>query len=162
MISGNTPVVEVDGIYAKLECVNPTGSIKDRIAEYILQKSENKGLLKSGMEIVEATSGNTGIALSHFARTLGYDVTIVMPENMSQERKYRIQDLGAKLVLCSRGDFAEAVRIRDEIVNSNPEKYFNPDQFSNPLNVECHYNKTGQEIIFQMHQGIDGDAHERV
>jgi len=155
MISGNTPVVEVDGIYAKLECVNPTGSIKDRIAEYILQKSENKGLLKSGMEIVEATSGNTGIALSHFARTLGYDVTIVMPENMSQERKYRIQDLGAKLVLCSRGDFAEAVRIRDEIVNSNPEKYFNPDQFSNPLNVECHYNKTGQEIIFQMHQGID-------
>lgn len=160
MISGNTPLIEADGIYAKLECVNPTGSIKDRIAEYILQKSENKGLLKPGMKIVEATSGNTGIALSHFARKLGYDVTIVMPENMSQERKDRIQDLGAKLILCPHGDFAEAVRIRDEIVNSNPERYFNPDQFSNPLNVECHYNTTGQEIIsqlrlFQLHHGID-------
>ena len=150
MIStGDTPLVEIDGIFAKLECTNPTGSIKDRIAKYILEESEKRGLLKPGMKIVEATSGNTGIGLSFFAKKMDYDITIVMPENMTDERKEIIKSLGAKLILCSKeGSFAEAAKIRDKMATE--EGYFNPDQFSNPLNTECHYKTTGQEIIKQI------------
>jgi cysteine synthase A len=146
---GGTPLIEIEGIYAKLECSNPCGSIKDRIAKYILEESERRGLLRPGMTIVEATSGNTGIALSYYAREKGYPITIVMPENMTEERKQFIRDLGAKLLLCSReGSFEEAAAIRDRIARQ--PGYFNPDQFSNPLNVECHYRTTGQEILDQM------------
>lgn len=140
-----TPIVEIDGIHAKLECVNPTGSVKDRVAEYIIDESERLGLLRPGMTIVEATSGNTGIALAKYGREKGYAVVIVMPENMTRERKDLIRGFGAKLILCGDGDFAEAVRIRDELAAS--AGYFNPDQFSNQLNVECHYRTTGQEIL---------------
>jgi len=155
---GNTPLVEVEGIYAKLECVNPCGSIKDRIARYILRESERQGLLKPGMTIIEATSGNTGIALSYFAREMGYPITVIMPENMTEERKQTIRELGANLILCSsEGSFAEAAAIRDEMAQD--ESYFNPDQFSNPLNVECHQNTTGKEILNQLGQaGITPDA----
>ncbi|MFC1553456.1 PLP-dependent cysteine synthase family protein [candidate division KSB1 bacterium] len=145
---GNTPMVKAGEVYAKLECVNPTGSIKDRIAKYIFDKSEEKGFLKPGMTIVEASSGNTGIAMSYFAKQKGYPITIVMPENMSDERKQLIEGLGANLILCSEGDFAEAAAIRNKIAD-NPE-FFNPDQFSNPLNVECHKVTTGSEIIEQI------------
>jgi cysteine synthase A len=144
---GNTALVEVDGIYAKLECANPCGSIKDRMVRYILDESEKKGFLKPGMKIIEATSGNTGISLAYFAKKMGYDVTIVMPVNMTEERKQRFRDLGAHLTLCSEeGSFAEAVSIRDDIL-SRDSSYFNLDQFSSPLNVECHYTTTGQEIL---------------
>ena len=146
---GKTPLVEVDGIYSKMECTNPLGSIKDRIVTYIIDESERRGLLKPGMEIVEASSGNTGIALAFFAKEKGYPLTIVMPENMSEERKRILEALGAKLVLCSEGNFAEAAQIRDEMVAKDPN-CFNPDQFSNPLNVECHYKTTGEEILYQM------------
>ncbi|HYA56296.1 MAG TPA: pyridoxal-phosphate dependent enzyme, partial [Nitrososphaerales archaeon] len=88
---GNTPLVRVDGIYAKLECVNPTGSIKDRMVWFILDESEKLGLLKKGMVIVEATSGNTGIALAYFGRQKGYEVKIIMPDNMTEERKELIR-----------------------------------------------------------------------
>jgi cysteine synthase A len=145
---GNTPLMLVDNIYAKLECKNPTGSIKDRIAKYIIDESERKGLLKQGMKIVEATSGNTGIAFSFYGRSKGYDVTIVMPKNMSEERKQLIRGFGANLILCSEGNFIEAAAIRDEM--SKDPLYFNPDQFSNPLNVECHYTTTGQELLQQI------------
>ena len=146
---GNTPLVRLDGIYAKLECVNPTGSIKDRMVKYILDESENRGLLKKGMKIVEATSGNTGISLSYFGRQKGYDVTIIMPENMTEERKQLIRGFGARLVLCSsEGSFPEAVMIRDRMVRE--EGYFTTDQFSNQLNVECHYKTTGRELIRQL------------
>jgi len=115
MVVGSTMLIEVDGIYAKLECTNPCGSIKDRMVNYILDKSESKGLLKQGMRIIEATSGNTGIALSYYAKQRGYDVTIVMPENMTEERKKIIKGLGTNLILCSeKGSFAEAVVIRDD------------------------------------------------
>jgi len=147
-MSGNTPLIEVDGINAKLECFNPTGSIKGRIAEFIIKKSEELGILKPGMTIVEATSGNTGIALCYYAGKKGYNTRIVMPSNMSDERKKILRSLGADLELCSPGDFKEAKRIRDKIAED--DNYFNPDQFSNPLNVECHYKTTGQEIIKQM------------
>ena len=150
IVVGNTVLIEVDGIYAKLECTNPCGSIKDRMVKYILDESENKGLLKPGMRIIEATSGNTGIATAYYAQERGYDVTIVMPENMSEERKKIIRRLGANLILCSeKGSFAEAVSIRDDILSHN-SNYFNLDQFSNPLNVECHYTTTGQEILRQI------------
>lgn len=145
---GNTPLLKVDGIFAKLECTNPLGSIKDRIAKYIIERSEKVGLLKPGMTIVEASSGNTGIALSFFAREKGYSIIVVMPENMTEERKEILKKLGAKLILCSKGDFVEAKRIRDEIAEK--PGYFNPDQFSNLLNVECHYETTAREILDQI------------
>jgi len=146
---GNTPLVCVDGVYAKLECVNPTGSIKDRMVKFIIDESEKRGLLKKGMAVVEATSGNTGIALSYYGRQKGYEVMIVMPEDMTEERKEMIRVFGARLVLCSsEGSFSEAVRIRDELAKD--KRYFSTDQFSNKLNVECHYRTTGQEIIKQL------------
>lgn len=145
---GNTPLVQVNGVFTKLECVNPSNSIKDRIAKYILDESERRGLLKPGMTIVEATSGNTGIAMSYYGAKKGYRVIIVMPENMTEERKQVIRDLGAELVLCSAGNFSEAAAIRDEMATQ--PGYFNPDQFSNPLNVECHCKTTGKEIVEQI------------
>jgi cysteine synthase A len=151
---GKTPLVEVDGIYSKMECTNPLGSIKDRIASYIIDESERRGLLKPGMEIIEASSGNTGIAFAYFAREKGYPLTVVMPENMSEERKRIMKALDAKIVLCSEGDFAEAAKIRDDMVAMD-ENCFNPDQFSNPLNVECHYMTTGEEILYQMRPEAD-------
>ncbi|MFZ5479572.1 MAG: PLP-dependent cysteine synthase family protein [Myxococcota bacterium] len=148
-IVGDTPLVVVDGVYAKLECTNPCGSIKDRIVEYILDRSEATGLLRRGQRIVEATSGNTGIAYAWYARKRGYPITIVMPENMTEERKRILRELGADLVLCSReGSFAEAAAIRDRLAEEHG--WFNPDQFSNPLNSECHYDTTGMELLVQL------------
>ena len=146
---GDTPLVKVEGVFAKLECTNPCGSIKDRIGAYILEESARRGLLAPGQRVVEATSGNTGIALSWVARRLGHPITIVMPENMTEERKRALRDLGADVILCSaEGSFAEAARIRDALAREHG--WFNPDQFSNPLNVECHERTTGQEICDQL------------
>ena len=150
-----TPLVRLEGVLAKVECVNPTGSIKDRIVQYILERSEALGLLKPGMRIVEATSGNTGIALAYHGRRMGYPVTIVMPEHMSQERIDLIRALGADLVLCSKeGSFCEAARIRDAMASADP-LVFNPNQFSNPLNTECHRETTGRELVEQSGVKID-------
>lgn len=146
---GGTPLVRVEGIYAKLECANPCGSIKDRMVCYILQESERSGRLRPGMRVVEATSGNTGIALAFFAGRRGYRVTIVMPEDMTEERRRVLRGLGAELVLCSaEGSFAEAVALRDELAARRG--VFCPDQFSNPLNTECHRRTTGREILQQL------------
>jgi cysteine synthase A len=142
-------MVEVEGIFAKMECTNPMGSIKDRIASYIIEESERRGLLRFGMEIVEASSGNTGIAFAYFARERGYPISNVMPENMSRERRQILRVLGARVVLCPPGDFIGATRIRDEMVAEDPQR-FTPDQFSNPFNVQCHYETTGVEILDQM------------
>jgi len=151
----STPLVNVGGILVKLECVNPSGSIKDRIALYILERSEELGLLMPGMRIVEATSGNTGIAFAYYGRKMGYEVTIIMPEHMTEERKNLIRSLGAELILSPKdGSFAEAARIRDEMAASDPI-WFNPDQFGNPLNVECHRFSTGQEILEEAKDEID-------
>lgn len=146
---GNTPLIKLDGAYAKLECVNPTGSVKDRMAKFIIEQSEKRGLLKEGMTIVEATSGNTGIAISYYAKLKGYNAIVIMPENVTEERKELIRKLGARLILCpSGGSFLEAVRIRDEMARD--ARYFNTDQFSSQLNVECHYRTTGNEIVRQL------------
>lgn len=150
-----TPMLCVEGIHVKIEWVHASGSIKDRIARYILSRSQQLGLLKPGMRIVEATSGNTGIALAYHGHKMGFPVTIIMPEHMSPERIRVIRSLGAELILCSEaGSFAEAARIRDEMAASDPN-VFNPDQFGNPLNAECHRRTTGQELIDQAGTRID-------
>lgn len=152
---GGTPLLEIDGVYAKLECVNPCGSIKDRVAQYVLTESRRRGLLQEGQRIVEATSGNTGIALAFFARELGHPITVVMPENMTEERKSMIRGFGADLILCSaEGSFAEAAAIRDRLATEHG--WFNPDQFSNPLNSECHERTTGAELVEQLGGQLGG------
>jgi len=152
---GGTPLVEVDGIIVKLECVNPCGSVKDRIVAYILKKAQESGALQPGQKIIEATSGNTGIALAYYGRLMGHPVTIVMPEHMTEERKALIRHFGAELVLCSQeGSFAEAASIRDAL--SEELGAYNPDQFSNALNAECHRETTGREILSQLGANLKG------
>lgn len=153
---GNTPWVEIDGIYAKMEGCNPWGSIKDRMAVYVIDESERQGLLRKGMTIVEATSGNTGIALASYALIKNYNMIAVMPSDMTRERKDKIRNLGATLVLVNPGDFCGAAAERDKIVSEDPSRYFSTNQFGNPLNVECHYKTTGPEILSNVNgQGID-------
>jgi cysteine synthase A len=147
--AGESPLVEVEGILAKLECVHASGSIKDRVARYLLDSARREGTLAPGQRIVEASSGNTGIALAWHGRALGHPVTIVMPENMTEERKTLIRELGADLILCSaEGSFAEAAAIRDQLARQHG--WHNPDQFSNPKNVECHARTTGAELLRQL------------
>tara|TARA_Y100000034_G_C6867183_1_gene395400 strand:+ start:132 stop:1079 length:948 start_codon:yes stop_codon:yes gene_type:complete len=153
VIPGNTPLIELEGILAKLECCNPTGSIKDRMVYHILLQCEAQGIIKLGDTIIEATSGNTGIALSYFGKRFGYNIVLIMPENMSDERKRIIKSLGAELILCDSGDFSQAAQIRDELAQE--KGYFNTQQFSNPLNVACHYETTGQEILDNLPGSID-------
>lgn len=146
---GETPLVKIEGIYVKLECLNPCGSVKDRIAAYILRRAQERGDLEPGQPIVEATSGNTGIAFAYYGRAAGHPVTIVMPEHMTEERKDLIRQLGATLVLCSKeGSFAEAAAIRDRMAEESGA--YNPDQFANELNTECHLITTGAEVVRQM------------
>jgi cysteine synthase len=146
---GHTPLVRIsDKIYAKLESVNPSGSIKDRMAVAILDAAEMRGELKSGATIIEATSGNSGIAFSMLAAERGYKMIVVMPSNMSDERKDMIKAFGATIVEVGPGDFAGAVEKRDELVERL--RAFCPNQFANPDNIECHYKHTGKEIIQQV------------
>lgn len=140
-----TPLVRIENVFIKLECMHPCGSVKDRIAAYILRRAKELGHLRDGQPIVEATSGNTGIAFAYYGAKMGHPVTIVMPEHMTEERKSVIRRLGAHLVLCSsEGSFAEAAEIRDRIAQETGA--YNPDQFGNPLNVECHRLTTAEEI----------------
>ena len=148
-IIGNTPLIKISkGLYAKLETVNPTGSIKDRMANAILKAAEQRGELCPGGTIVEATSGNSGIAFSMLAALKGYKMIVVMPRNMSDERKKMIRGFGAEIVEVGDGDFNGAVEKRDELVAKLGA--FNPNQFGNPDNPECHYRTTGQEILHQL------------
>lgn len=140
-----TPLLRLESLFIKLECMHPCGSVKDRIAAYILRRAKELGHLRDGQPIVEATSGNTGIAFAYYGAKMGHPVTIVMPEHMTEERKSVIRRLGADLVLCSsEGSFAEAAQIRDRIAAETGA--YNPDQFGNPLNVECHRLTTAEEI----------------
>ncbi len=145
---GKTPLVQISKrIWAKFEGQNPSGSIKDRMASYILNDAEIKGLLKKGHTIIEATSGNSGIAFAFLGAERGYKVKIVMPCNMSEERKQMLKMYGAELIEVGAGDFDAAIKLRDEIASC--KGYFNPRQFSNPLNIEAHYSGTGVEILHQ-------------
>ena len=146
---GNTPLVKItDKIYAKLETYNPSGSIKDRMAYYIITKAIERGELKQGDTIVEATSGNTGIAMSMIGASLGLSVIIIMPRNMSNERKCMMRTYGAKIIEVGDNAFKDAIDLRNQMCANNA-LYFNPRQFSNPDNIECHKMTTGLEIIRQ-------------
>jgi len=136
--------------------MNPSGSVKDRIARYIVEQAELKGLLKPGYTIVEATSGNTGIALSMVAAAKGYKMLVVMPEHMTGERIKIMTALGANVCLTPKDEgFEGAVEKADKIANSN-NQYFLANQFRNPDNTMAHYYTTGKEIIQQV--GYDVDA----
>lgn len=158
---GGTPLMclkETTGfdIYAKAEFLNPGGSIKDRIAKNMLEVAEAEGRLKKGMTIIEPTSGNTGIGLALCGIRKGYPVIIVMPENMSEERKKIIRALGAELVLTEpKKSIGGAVDRAEEIYNSDPDKYFMPQQFVNPANPDIHYRTTAVELVEQLGKKID-------
>jgi len=143
---GNTPFVRLsEKVYAKLESVNPGGSIKDRPVKWILDDAEKNNLIKPGDTIVEATSGNTGIALAMIAAERSYNVKIVMPSDMSEERKILLKMFGAELIEVDEGDFDGAILLKDEMVKK--EGYFTLNQFTNPLNIECHYKTTFKELL---------------
>ena len=142
---GNTPLIKIDNVYAKMESVNPSGSIKDRVALEIIEAAEREGKLKKGYTIVEASSGNTGISLSMCATVKGYRMIVVMPENMSEERQHMMKSLGAELVLTSKsGSLKEAIDKAEEIAQ-RPKTFFTR-QFSNPNNITAQ-EKTGREIL---------------
>lgn len=142
---GDTPIIRMENVYAKFEGANPTGSIKDRVALEMIEAAERNGELKKGYVIVEPSSGNTGISLAMVAAIKGYKMIVVMPENMSEERRQMMHALGAQIVLTSKsGSLAESIEKAEEIA-SKP-KTFMPHQFSNPNNIIAQ-EKTGQEIL---------------
>ncbi len=157
---GNTPLMSLEQttglkLYAKAEFLNPGGSIKDRIALNMIEEAEKDGRLKPGMTIIEPTSGNTGIGLALCGVRKGYRVIIVMPENMSEERKKIIKALGAELVLTDpKLSIGGSVDKAMEIASSSDE-YFVPQQFQNPANPEMHYKTTAVELTEQLGKKID-------
>lgn len=149
-LCGKTPLVEIrEGFYAKLETYNPTGSVKDRMISYVIDKALAAGEISSTTILCEATSGNTGIALSATAAALGLDCLIFMPVNMSEERKQMMRAYGAKIVDAPADDFEGAIRMRDEFMSQEPLAW-TPNQFSNEVNIECHQRSTAPEIHTQV------------
>ena len=156
---GNTPILAIKFkykgeeriIYAKAENLNMTGSIKDRMAYHILNNAYNKGILKAGDMIIEATSGNTGISFSALGRALGHPVTIFMPDWMSSERINLIKSFGAKINLVSKeeGGFLGSIKMSEDLANENKNSFL-PCQFSNCDNVNAHYTTTAPELWWQM------------
>lgn len=141
---GKTPMIEIsEGLYAKAELLNPTGSIKDRPASWILSYG---GLDTNKYDtICEATSGNMGVSFAWLAATLGCNCVIVMPENMSEERKKTLEFYGAKLIEVEAGDFDTAIEVRDQLCEEHG--WFNCNQFGSDWNIEAHYMTTGVEIL---------------
>ena len=145
---GQTPLIKIsERIFAKFEGQNPSGSIKDRMASYIINDAEKNNLIKKGDTIIEATSGNSGIAFAFLAAERGYKCIIIMPANMSEERKQMLRLYGAELIEVADGKFDDAIALRDKMAQENG--YFNPNQFHNPLNIQAHYEGTGVEILHQ-------------
>jgi cysteine synthase B len=154
---GNTPLVRIREltrdlppavrIYAKLEGFNPGGSVKDRPALNMIRRGLERGDLRPGKTIIDSTSGNTGIALAMIGAALGYPVELVMPENVSIERKKIIRAYGAKIIFSSGLEGSDgAIRLCRDILKQDPEKYFKPDQYFNEANPEAHFLTTGPEI----------------
>ncbi len=152
---GNTPLVRINKIIgdskatvlAKIEGRNPAYSVKCRIGAAMIWDAEERGALKPGMEIIEPTSGNTGIALAFVAASRGYKVTLTMPETMSIERRKVVKALGANLILTEGAKgMPGAMAKAEELMAANPGKYFMPQQFSNPANPAIHEKTTGPEI----------------
>jgi [CysO sulfur-carrier protein]-thiocarboxylate-dependent cysteine synthase len=149
---GNTPLVELrpEGdvrIYAKLEGQNPTGSIKDRVAKAMIEAAEASGELEPGRELLEPTSGNTGISLALVAKLKGYPLTCVMPENVTEERKRLLRLFGARIIDSPGAEGSNgAVRAALELAEREP-RYFMPFQYGNAANPQAHYEGTGAEIV---------------
>jgi len=147
---GNTPLIRIsDKIYAKAELFNPTGSIKDRPASWIINDAEDKGILKKGDTICEATSGNMGVSFAWLAAERGYNCVIVMPSNMSLERKKTLEYYGAELIEVPPGEFDSAIALRDKLCKDNG--WFNCNQFHNQLNIDTHRETTAKEILKDIH-----------
>ncbi|MDR2939234.1 MAG: cysteine synthase family protein [Clostridiales bacterium] len=151
----NTPMVRINNIiqkpgvevYAKVEGFNPTGSIKDRIALRMVEEAEADGTLAKGKVIIEATSGNTGIGLAMIGAVKGYKVQIVMSSAVSIERQMMIKAFGGEIILTDPAMGTDGAIIKTkELVSANPDKYFNPNQFSNKYNKIAHYKTTAEEI----------------
>lgn len=165
---GNTPMLELhytykgkpSRIYVKCEHYNLTGSVKDRMALYIMHKSYCDGHVKPGDTIIEATSGNTGISFSAIGKALGHKVKIFMPDWLSKERMDIIKSLGAEIVLVSKeeGGFLGSIEKCNNLAK-NDDSIFLPHQFENKYNAEAHENTTGKEILSQLHsRGLKPDA----
>ncbi len=153
---GNTPLVKINhlctnpnvDIYAKIEGVNPSGSIKDRIALKMIEQAEHEGELTPDKTIIEPTSGNTGIALAMIGTIKGYDVEVVMSAAVSTERVNMLKAYGAKVILTDADQGTDgAIRKARQMVADAPDKYFMPDQFSNRYNKVAHYSTTAEEMI---------------
>ena len=161
---GKTPMVRINNltgpndasIYAKLEWFNIGGSVKDRLALYVIEYAEAAGRLNREHRILEATSGNTGIALAMIAAAKKYKLTIVMPESVSIERRRLIRAYGAELILspAAKGT-AGAIELKQQMLKGEPEKYIDVDQFKDPANILAHYETTGKEILEQTHGQLD-------
>ena len=162
---GNTPLLELSGlekrlglgakIIAKLEYLNPAGSVKDRVAKAMIDDAEEKGLLKEGSVIIEPTSGNTGIGLASVAAARGYRLIIVMPDTMSAERRQIMKAYGAELVLSDgKKGMKGAIEKADELAASIPDSFI-PGQFVNPANPQAHFCTTGPEIFEDTDGKID-------
>ncbi|WP_456436525.1 cysteine synthase A [Thermovibrio ammonificans] len=152
---GNTPLLRVElggvEVFLKLESFNPGGSIKDRVAKAIIEEGERSGELTPDKTVIEATSGNTGIGLAMVCAAKGYRCLIVMPENMSQERKKILRAYGAELLLTPAEEgVAGAVRRAQELVEREPERFFPARQFENPVNPKVHYEQTALEVLTQL------------
>jgi cysteine synthase B len=161
---GNTPLIEIRNlnpypairIFAKFEGSNPGGSIKDRIALYMILAAEQSGELTHGKIIMEPTSGNTGIALAMIGAAKGYHVKLVMPGCVSVERRRIIEAFGAEVVITPAEEGTDgSIRRAWKLVEENPDTYYMPDQFSNPANILAHYETTGPEIYHELAGKID-------
>jgi cysteine synthase B len=156
---GNTPLLRIRlfeeqypevEVYAKAEWFNPGGSVKDRAALAMVEDGEQRGLLTKDRVIVDSTSGNTGIAYALVGAAKGYRVRLVMPSNVSEERKQLVQAYGAEVVFSDGMEGSVgAIRLVRELIAADPECYFYPDQYNNPANALAHYNGTGPEILRQ-------------
>jgi len=161
---GKTPIVRINHLtgpndatlYAKLEWYNIGGSVKDRLALYILEYARTAGRLDPTKTILEATSGNTGIALAMIAAAKGYKIALVMPESVSTERRRIIKAYGAELILSPgpKGT-AGAIEMKQNILKEKPDIYIDVDQFKDPANILAHYQTTGREILEQTHGNLD-------
>ncbi len=161
---GDTPLVRINRLnpnpsvvlMAKIEGMNPTGSIKDRIALKMVEQAEANGSLVGGKTIIEPTSGNTGISLAMIGRVKGYEVEIVMSEAVSLERQQMIASFGAVVTLTPAEQGTDGAILRaHELMDANPERYFMPNQFSNRYNRMAHYKTTAEEIWKQANGAID-------